>query len=313
MTLVASLRALLVQLGVAMSAAGDSVDAIDSTLRTIVAAFGVEHVEVAVLPTSLMVSTGHGTGTQIEIGIPQGKRLRFDQVAELYSVVRAASSRVDLTQRGDPEGATRSTGCRDVPLAGAHVGPRRAHGGPRPAAPANPRCHRRRLHARLAGRAVETAAPGDARAVFPVVVSFSVSVIVFATLQQVQIDNPVRILIPPLATFLPGGALTIATVELAAGQMVSGASRLVNGLVQLMLLSFGILAASALFELPAEVLADNPVNRLGWWAPWVGVVVFAVGNYLHFSSPARSCHGFWSSCLRPTPARWPGPRCSAGC
>ena len=124
--------------------------------------------------------------------------------------------------------------------------------------------------------------------VFPIVVTFVVSVIVFATLQHVQIDNPVRILIPPLVTFLPGAALTIATVELAAGQMVSGASRLVNGLVQLLLLAFGILAASALFELSAAVLADNPVNRLGWWAPWLGVVVFAVGIYLHLSAPARS-------------------------
>jgi uncharacterized membrane protein YjjP (DUF1212 family) len=90
--LVAAVRDLLVQLGVAMSAAGDSVDSIDSTLRAIVAAYGVEPVEVAVLPTSLMVSTGLGTSTQIQIGIPQGSQLRFDQVAELYNVVRLASS-----------------------------------------------------------------------------------------------------------------------------------------------------------------------------------------------------------------------------
>ena len=45
--LVAEVRDLLVQLGTAMSAAGDSVDAIDSTLRTIVAAYGVEHLEIA--------------------------------------------------------------------------------------------------------------------------------------------------------------------------------------------------------------------------------------------------------------------------
>jgi hypothetical protein len=48
-----------------------------------------------------------------------------------------------------------------------------------------------------------------------------------------------------LATFLPGAALTIASVELAAGQMVSGASRLINGLVELALRCFGIPAASA--------------------------------------------------------------------
>ena len=90
--LVAALRELLIQLGIAMSAAGDSVDAIDSSLRAIIAAYGRRHIEVAVLPTSLMVSTGRGTGTQIEIGIPQRTPLRFDQVAELYTLVRAASS-----------------------------------------------------------------------------------------------------------------------------------------------------------------------------------------------------------------------------
>ena len=89
---VAALCDLLVELGIAMSAAGDSVDAIDSSLRAIIAAYDVAHVEVAVLPSSLMVSTGLGTGTQIEIGVPQRARLRFDQVAELYTLVRAASS-----------------------------------------------------------------------------------------------------------------------------------------------------------------------------------------------------------------------------
>ncbi len=286
--LVAALRELLIQLGIAMSAAGDSVDAIDSSLRAIIAAYGVEHVEVAVLPTSLMVSTGQGTGTQIEIGVPQRTPLRFDQVAELYTLVRAASSasispnealeKLHTIYRMPPtfRWPVRTLGHAVLtvglalllqPTVGA-VGAAFVLG-------------------LLVGLA-KLPRLATLELVFPVVVSFVVSVIVFATLQHVQIDNPVRILIPPLVTFLPGAALTIATVELAAGQMVSGASRLVSGLVQLLLLAFGILAASALFELSAEVLADNPVNRLGWWAPWVGVVVFALGNYLHLSAPARS-------------------------
>ena len=148
--------------------------------------------------------------------------------------------------------------------------------------------------------------------VFPVVVSFVVAVICSPPATGPD-RQPGAHPHPALVTFLPGGALTIATVELAAGQMVSGASRLVNGLVQLLLLAFGILAASALFELPAAVLADNPVNRLGWWAPWLGVVVFALGNYLHLSSPACSLPWMLVVLLSPTPARWPVPPCSAGC
>jgi uncharacterized membrane protein YjjP (DUF1212 family) len=284
----AALRELLVQLGIAMSAAGDSVDAISGHLQAIVAAYGVDHVEVAVFPTSLIVGTGYGASAQAQLGTPQGRRLRFDQVAALYSLVREASS-ASLP----PAAALEQLHAID--------------------------CMRPtfRWPVRTLGHAVLTVglalllqptigAVGAAfvlgtlvglmklprlatlELVFPVVVSFSVSTLVFVTLQHVHIDNPVRILVPPLATFLPGAALTIATVELAAGQMVSGASRLINGFVQLALLAFGILAASALFDLSAAVLADNPVNRLGWWAPWVGVIVFAVGNYLHFSSPARS-------------------------
>ena len=285
---VAAFRELLVQVGLAMSAAGDSVDAIDSNLRAITSAYGVEHVEVAVLPTSLMVATGQGTGTQIEIGIPQRPPLRFDQVAELYTLVRAASvasispnaalDRLHAIYRMAPtfRWPVRTLG-HAVLTVGLALLLQPTVGAIGAAAVLGLLVGLAKLP-RLASLAL----------VFPVVVTFAVSVIVFATLERVQIDNPVRILIPPLVTFLPGAALTIGTVELAAGQMVSGASRLVSGLVQLLLLAFGILAASALFELSPAVLADNPVNRLGWWAPWLGVAVFALGIYLHLSAPASS-------------------------
>jgi uncharacterized membrane protein YjjP (DUF1212 family) len=285
---VPALRDLLVQLGLAMSAAGDSVDAIDANLRAIVRAYRVDHVEVGVLPTSLMVGTGQGGDARVQMGSPTNLPLRFDQVAALYALVRAASS-ATLTPAAalDELAAIRAM----PPTFGAPV--------------------------RTFGHAVMTVGLalllqptwGAVVAAFvlgllvgllklpswsalefvlPVAVSFAVSMVVFTTVRHVAVDNPARILIPPLATFLPGGALAVATVELACGQMVSGASRLVSGLVQLMLLAFGILAAGTLLDLPSEVLADHPVSRLGWWAPWVGVLVFAVGNYLHFSSPARS-------------------------
>ena len=202
--LVAAVRELLVELGIAMSAAGDSVDAIDSSLRAIIAAYGVEHVEVAVLPTSLMVGTGHGTGTQIEIGIPRGTPLRFDQVAELYTLVRAASSasispdealeQLHAIYRMPPTfrwpvrtlgHAVMTVGLALLlqPTLGA-VGAAFVLG-------------------LLVGLA-KLPRLATLELVFPIVVTFVVSVIVFATLQHVQIDNPVRILIPPVVTFLPG-------------------------------------------------------------------------------------------------------------
>ena len=49
-----------------------------------------------------------------------------------------------------------------------------------------------------------------------------------------------RILIPALVTFIPGSLLTTATLDLSAGEVISGSSRLVAGTMQLILLSFGI-------------------------------------------------------------------------
>jgi X-X-X-Leu-X-X-Gly heptad repeat protein len=89
-------------------------------------------------------------------------------------------------------------------------------------------------------------------------------------------------------TFLPGGLLAVATMELAAGQMVSGASRLVSGVVQLALLAVGIVAGAALVHAPKSSLLDHQVAGLGYWAAWLGVFVFAFGVFLHFSAPARS-------------------------
>ena len=51
--------------------------------------------------------------------------------------------------------------------------------------------------------------------------------------------------------------LTTATVELASGEMVAGASRLVFGGVQMLLLAFGIVAGVELAGLPSEAVAHD--------------------------------------------------------
>jgi uncharacterized membrane protein YjjB (DUF3815 family) len=83
--------------------------------------------------------------------------------------------------------------------------------------------------------------------------------------------------------------LTMAVVELSAAEMLAGASRLVAGSLQLLLLGFGIVGAAETVGIPrAEVPADAPQNAFGGWAPWLGVLVVAVGSYLLHSSPRRS-------------------------
>jgi uncharacterized membrane protein YjjB (DUF3815 family) len=80
--------------------------------------------------------------------------------------------------------------------------------------------------------------------------------------------------------------------------MVSGASRLVAGALQLVLLAFGIVIAAEAFGVAAtEILVDNPQNLIGWWAPWLGVVVFGIGVAAFYSAPPGSLPGLFLALL----------------
>jgi uncharacterized membrane protein YjjB (DUF3815 family) len=59
----------------------------------------------------------------------------------------------------------------------------------------------------------------------------------------------------------------------------------VFGAVQMLLLAFGIVAGAELAGLPDAVAADGSGNLLGWWAPWLGVVVFGLATSVYFSAP----------------------------
>ena len=53
-------------------------------------------------------------------------------------------------------------------------------------------------------------------------------------------DGLLRVISPPLVAMLPGMSLTIGSMELASSEIVAGASRLIYGVTQLMLLVFGV-------------------------------------------------------------------------
>jgi uncharacterized membrane protein YjjB (DUF3815 family) len=119
-----------------------------------------------------------------------------------------------------------------------------------------------------------------------------VSVLVFLAVKHGLPVDPQYALVPPLVTFLPGAMLTFGMVELAYGDMVSGSSRLITGLVELVLLAFGLTAGAVLVGYRPEDLVEATrefVEPLwGLAAPWVGVVVFGIGVFLTFSAPRNS-------------------------
>jgi uncharacterized membrane protein YjjP (DUF1212 family) len=283
------LREFIVRLGGAMVAAGDSIDSVHRTLDTVAGAYGRGHFEFFVLPTGLFVESGEAATARVLLSAEKRRRFRFDQIAALYELVHRAERADVMPADGlaelsriaalpPPFGPIVRVSGHAVLTAGLALLLQPTLGGLGAA-----------LVLGVLVGLLKLPRLATLDLIFPVIAAFVVAVVVFGVTHHTGIgDNPMRVLIAPLATFLPGGLLTIATVELAAGEVISGASRLVNGFVQLGLLAFGIIAAASLVGIGDDALTDNPLNRLGWWAPWIGVVLIALGDFLHHAAPIRA-------------------------
>jgi uncharacterized membrane protein YjjP (DUF1212 family) len=280
----AELYAFVLEAGRTLSLAGAAVGETQDRLTRIATAGGADGVRVIVLPTALVISLDPAGPATIE-SIPQlTGTLRLDQISVVYEVVR----RAECGAIEPAEGLRLLRAVRTMP-------PR--HGRlvtvlgyvvltvglclllrPTP---------RDLVLAAGLGALVGGLRLATRRAVLiQVVAATVVSALTFAAVKHGLADPGLRTLIAPLVAFLPGGVLTTATIELASGEMVAGASRLVFGVLQLLLLTAGIVGGAALAGLPsADVLRDNPGNLLGWWAPWLGVLLFGIAVALYFSAP----------------------------
>ena len=120
----------------------------------------------------------------------------------------------------------------------------------------------------------------------PTLCAFVVALVVFAANERWHLGtDSLRVLAAPLATFLPGAAITLAVIELSTRHVVSGASRLVAGFMQIAQLAFGILIAAQVAGVADTNLVTEEVNRLGPWAPVLGVLVYGLGSMLYFGPP----------------------------
>src|SRR6478735_8501030 len=90
---------------------------------------------------------------------------------------------------------------------------------------------------------------------------------------------------PTLNAVLPGLALTIAAMELASAQVISGASRLIYGVAQLMLMVFGVGLG---IHVGGQLAPHQPSAQMGGWSLYVAVVVISVGLYIYLSAPKGS-------------------------
>jgi uncharacterized membrane protein YjjP (DUF1212 family) len=282
------LHAFVLETGRALSLAGTAVSETQQRLSRIAAAGGARDARVVVLPTALLIAFGRAGWATVEMTPQVEGTLRLDQISALYDLVHEA-------ERGEIEpadGVRRLRGIRAM---------RPRHGAAvtvvgyalmslalclilKP--PLGDVAVATVFGALVGALIFVTRARPSLRVLVPVVCATGVSALSFEAVKRGIADPGLRAMIAPLITFLPGGVLTTATQELASGEMVAGASRLVYGSVQLLLLAFGIVAGAELVGLPSESVAqDTPTDVLGWWAPWLGVVLFGVAAAMHFSAP----------------------------
>lgn len=283
-----ALYAFVLEAGRALSLAGAAVGETQERLTRIAVASGAAGVRVIVLPTALVIALDAAGPATIE-SVPQlTGALRLDQISIVYDVVGQA-------ERGRlaPEDGLRR-------LHALHTLPSR-HGTLATVAGHTVMTVGLCLLLRPAIRDVAVAAGLGAlvgwlrlsmrghrmvSVLIPVVAATVVAFLTFAAVRQGIADPGLRTLVAPLVAFLPGGVLVTGTIELASGEMVAGAGRLVYGGFQLLLLTAGIVAGATFAGLPgAEMLHDDPAPPLGWWAPTLGVVLFGVAAAVYFSAP----------------------------
>jgi uncharacterized membrane protein YjjP (DUF1212 family) len=286
----------LFRLGQAYLASGEQTALVERYLRRIASASGMRQPRVVAFSTALFIAVHDDSDEHVTLAEAPAQVLRLDQIADVYRLGEAA-------QRGEVtpgEGLVRLTGLLRRPprfgFAGAVLGHTTLSVGVAlvimPAA------------RNVVAAAVLGAVVGAVKALnrnrpilsapLSVVSAALVSVLVFFAMKYGLPVDPQYALVPPLVTFLPGAMLTFGMVELAYGDMVSGSSRLITGLVELLLLAFGLTAGALLVGYRPENLLDATRDSVAApWAlvaPWVGVVVFWIGVYLTFSAPRGS---FW--------------------
>jgi uncharacterized membrane protein YjjP (DUF1212 family) len=284
------------RLGQAYLASGEQTALVELLLRRTASAYGMRRSRVVAFPTALFISVHDDTGERVTLAEGPTQNLRLDQIADVYTLGDAAQ----LAELAPGEALKRLA---EILRKGPRFGPAGTVAGHAILTVGLAIVLRPTL-TNLAAAAVLGAVVGTLKAFnrdrpilaapLSVVSAALVSVLVFLGVKHGLPVDPQYALVAPLVSFLPGAKLTFGMVELAYGDMVSGSSRLITGLVELVLLAFGLAAGAVLVGYRPEDLADAAAEFVAEpWAlaaPWAGAVVFTVGAYFGFSAPRNS---FW--------------------
>ena len=269
----------LVALGEAMIDSADPVTHIGASLQKVAAANGAPEAQIVIMPTALFVSVPSGATTQTAVATAGAAPLRLDQVDAVFEVVRDS----ERGHIGPVEGLARIAQARS--LTPEFTPPTQAVG--YVGVTLGLALILQASWTELAVALVLGAAVGGfewwasrfsqpLQVFVPVASALGVATSVFL-LGRAGLDvSGYSALIAPLVTFIPGALLTTGVIELATGQIVSGAGRLAAGGMRLVLLAIGILAGAQFVGVPAAS-AEVTSPAFGPLGPWLGVAVFGIG------------------------------------
>lgn len=268
----------VVQLGASLVAASSPVTSVRERIEATAQAFGLE-LDVYVLPTGVW-AVGFERTALVGLAGTEPGTYRFDQTKALYDLADAAGAGEVTPADGLAALATIETMPHRFPWWVAVLGQavltigigllfRASYGDIAVAG--------------LLGGGTGLLRAGVARrpslgSLLPAVAAFAVGFTVLHLSHAGHVDEPVQVITASLVSFLPGSMLTIGAIELSDGSLAAGASRMVSGFFQLLILAFGLVVAGSVVGLTtADEVANPTVASIGQWAPWLGVGVYIVG------------------------------------
>jgi uncharacterized membrane protein YjjP (DUF1212 family) len=287
----ATLLEFMFRLGKAYIACGEQTAKVELILRRTASAYGMRKSRVVAFPTAVFISIHDEAGERVTLAECEPQTLRLDQIADVYAVGEAAQSAAVTPAEGLQRLSAILAQKARFGAVGIVVGHTILTFGL--ATVLMPTAANLAAAAVLGFIVGAVKLPNRGRAVLavplPVAAAAMVSALVFLAVKYGLPVDPLHALVPPLISFLPGGVLALGMVELAYGDMVSGASRLIAGFVQLVLLAFGLAVGAVLVGYSPDDLTYSAAQYVKIVeAAWIGVLVFGLGVYLHFSAPRNS-------------------------
>lgn len=272
---------LLLELGKALIDSGIAVPQVETTLDRVAKTFGITGMGALVLPNSLVISIPGDGGVSTEVGRAGASPLRLDQIDEVTRLVQKVVHG-DL-DAAETLAALRTLRVSDPPYSPAlmvsgHVistiGLIMILGG----------TWREVVLGAIVGgaigwvivftRGVESIAYLPFR---PLIAAAVCSIVVFGATRVIGGLIVFPLLLAPLVTELPGSKLTMGVLELVTGHIVSGASRVASGGMQLVLLALGLAAGVQLIGAGDGVRTSTASGFVAVIAPWLGVALFGIG------------------------------------